>query len=611
MAKEQNLMDLAPETIDQIPPELKKKLSSMKSKLDKLKKEVLNKFDKFIISIALLPPTDIEKEKKERPVSKDEEEKLKDQINILILVDDGDSKMDIFELKDRLTKTINEMTEKIDKNMSCQTMLLSELRESCFDGKYEILGLIGMSAIIYDKGLISALKVAEIHKRMSIDKFEKYVLSYVAAGSLFRGDSNPHDIDVYIVIDDTDVKRMSRAELKDKLRAIIQGMGFEAAKICGIKANFHVQTYILTDFWDSLKDANPVIFTLLRDGVPLYDRGTFMPWKLLLKMGRIKPSSESIDMNMDIGEKLLIRSKQKLLSVVGEDLYWASLNPAQAALMLYGLPPPTPKETVKLFNDIFVKKEKLLEKKYVDILERLRRYYKDVEHGKVVEVSGKQVDDLLKDVEDYLKRIRKLFEQIEKKSEKENLLNVYDTCIAISRDALYLSDVKEININKIDSIFKENLVDKGLVPEKLLRTLKSVIEVRKDYQKGKLSKQEVEKTKREARIFIKAMTELIQRKKSSELDRSRIRFKYSDKFGEVYLFKDKAFIIEDIEKKDVINTANISKNGSLTDLKQSSFEEFEKYIAKAEIPNNVFVKEKLFESLKELYGKGVEIMVNY
>jgi len=150
-----------------------------------------------------------------------------------------------------------------------------------------------------------------------------------------------------------------------------------------------------------------------------------------------------------------------------------------------------------------------------------------------------------------------------------------------------------------------------LVPEKLLRTLKSVIEVRKDYQKGKLSKQEVEKTKREARIFIKAMTELIQRKKSSELDRSRIRFKYSDKFGEVYLFKDKAFIIEDIEKKDVINTANISKNGSLTDLKQSSFEEFEKYIAKAEIPNNVFVKEKLFESLKELYGKGVEIMVNY
>jgi len=604
-------MDLAPETIDQIPPELKKKLSSMKSKLDKLKKDVLNKFDKFIISIALLPPTDIEKEKKERPVSKDEEEKLKDQINVLILVDDGDSKMDIFELKDRLTKTINEMTEKIDKNMSSQTMLLSELRESCFDGKYEILGLIGMSAIIYDKGLISALKVAEIHKRMSIDKFEKYVLSYVAAGSLFRGDSNPHDIDVYIVIDDTDVKRMSRAELKDKLRAIIQGMGFEAAKICGIKANFHVQTYILTDFWDSLKDANPVIFTLLRDGVPLYDRGTFMPWKLLLKMGRIKPSSESIDMNMDIGEKLLIRSKQKLLSVVGEDLYWASLNPAQAALMLYGLPPPTPKETVKLLNDIFVKKEKLLEKKYVDILERLRRYYKEVEHGKIIEVSGKQIDDLLKDVEDYLKRIRKLFEQIEKKSEKENLLNVYDTCIAISRDVLYLSDVKEININKIDSIFKENLVDKGLVPEKLLRTLKLIIEVRKDYQKGKLSKQEVEKAKREARIFIKAMTELIQRKKSSELDRSRIRFKYSDKFGEVYLFKDKAFIIEDIEKKDVINTANISKNGSLTDLKQSSFEEFEKYIAKAEIPNNVFVKEKLFESLKELYGKGVEIMVNY
>ena len=171
---------------------------------------------------------------------------------------------------------------------------------------------------------------------MVIKKFEKYVLSYVAAGSLFRGEKS-RDIDVFIVVDDTDVKRMDRFELKDKLRAIILGMGMDAEEITGVKKLFHVQVYILTDFWDSIKDANPVIFTFLRDGVPLYDRGLFMPWKLLLKMGRIKPSMEAIDVQMDIGEKLLERAKKRLLGIAAEDIYYTTLNPMYWKYVSYKL----------------------------------------------------------------------------------------------------------------------------------------------------------------------------------------------------------------------------------------------------------------------------------
>ena len=78
-----------------------------------------------------------------------------------------------------------------------------------------------------------------------------------------------------------------------------------------------------------------------------------MPWKLLLNMGRIKPSPESIDLFMDTGEKLLQRAKGKLMSVIGEDLYYATMNPAQAALMLYGIPPATHRETIKLLDEVF------------------------------------------------------------------------------------------------------------------------------------------------------------------------------------------------------------------------------------------------------------------
>jgi uncharacterized protein (UPF0332 family) len=410
-------------------PEMQERMGKLKARLDKFSKAVISKFDVYITGIALLPP--------ENPPKTEEEKKdfNPDQINVLVLIDDSDSKkMPREELADRLTKIIDSIAKDIDPNIVPQTMINSELTEACYDAKYEIMQAIAMSAPLYDpKDMIAAIKISEVHKTMVISKFEKYIVSYVAAGSLFRGEKS-NDIDVYVIIDDTDVKRMSRAELKDKLRSIIVGMGFEASKRTGVQKQFHVQTYILTDFWDNLKDANPVIYTLLRDGVPIYDRGVFMPWKLLLKMGKIKPSPEAIDMNMDLGERLLERIRFKMLSVVGEDLYYALLNPAQAALMLYGIPPPTPKETTKLMDEIFVKKEKLLEKKYVDILDKVRKAFTGVEHGKIKEVTGAEIDDMLKGAKDYLARIKKLFEEIEAKTEKESIIDVYDTCMAITKE---------------------------------------------------------------------------------------------------------------------------------------------------------------------------------
>ena len=153
---------------------------------------------------------------------------------------------------------------------------------------------------------------------------------------------------------------MSRLELKEKLRAIIIGMGAEAGQITGIKNKLNIQVYILTDFWDSLKEANPIIFTLLRDGIPMYDRGIFMPWKQLLRLGKIKPSREAIDIFMNSGEQMQKRIGHTLRNIGMEDLYYAALTPSQAAIMLYGLPPPTPRETPEVLEDIFVKKEKML-----------------------------------------------------------------------------------------------------------------------------------------------------------------------------------------------------------------------------------------------------------
>ena len=570
--------------------EMEKKQEEIKLILDKFQKKALKENKKHILGMCLLPP------------KKDE----KDKFNVFVALDDSKSKIiPDYKMKDKVFPELIELAKKTDEKIVIEAMLVSEIKESMYDAKYELLQLIAMSAIIYDPmDFLGALKISEVHKSMTIKKFEKYVVSYVAAGSIFRGEPS-HDIDVYVIIDDTDVKRMSRAELRDKLRGLIVEQGFHAEQITGIKKQFHVQVYILTDFWESIKDAHPVIFTLLRDGVPLYDRGVFNPWRLLLKMGRIKPSPEAIDMFMDTGHRLLDAAKRKMLMIAGQDIFYAVINPAQAALMLYGLSPPTPKETSRLLEEVFVKKEKILEQKYVDTLERVRIFFKKIEHGKVKEVTGAEVDKLIADSEDFLKRINKLFVQIVGKKEKESFDQVNKEITAMIQDLLVDSGIKSTSL---ELGFKKYCMKEG-IPEKLVSELKSFNKSYKDFKAKKLTKAESDKIKREVRTFMRVLEDHIQRKKFMGVERAKVKFKHGGKFGEILLLKDVAFIVKDVQAKaKKIVKVDINKKGHLVNVQNSDLIEMDKVLVNTEIPKVLSVKEILFEDLKKIIGKNIEIV---
>ncbi|MCB9359516.1 nucleotidyltransferase domain-containing protein [Candidatus Woesearchaeota archaeon] len=609
--------------ISKLPKEAQDRLKKIKEQLDKFSKQVVEKFDKYVVGIALLPPAKQQQHASMQNPNEeisDEMEDIKkekpnpDDVNILVLIDDNDSqKMTKQELKDKLSVIILKIAEDIDKKLKPQTVILSELWQSCYDAKYDYLQEIAMSAPVYDNGMLAAIKISEIHKSMVLKKFEKYIVSYVLAGSIVRGQATKtSDIDVWIVIDDTDVKKMTRAELKDKLRAIIIGMGYEAGQITGIQNKINIQVYILTDFWDSLKEANPIIFTLLRDGVPFFDRGIFMPWKQLLKMGKIKPSAEAIDMFMQSGEQMIKRVEFKIKEIGMEDIYYALLTPSQAALMMYGIAPPAPRETANLMKEIFVKKEKLFDTKTVDILDHVIKVRKELEHGTMKELKGAEIDKMLDDASDYLKKIKTLFDDIEKRKEEEDVVHIYETIVTLVRDALTLEGVKSVKNEELLKHFEERLISQGKMPEKYKRMLEDIIKAKKDYDDKNLTKTDVEKTKKDSREVIKFVIEYIQRKKGRELERAKIRVKHGEKYGEVLMLDKVAFVIHDLDNQESgISIADIDKDGSLQNLKSSTLEELEKHIAKIEIPNKVFLKQKVFENLKNIFGKDVEILMNY
>src|SRR3989338_11377977 len=172
-----------PPGMPKLPPELEKKLKALKEKLDTFKTKVLEKFGDYIVGITLLPP--------EKPMPKPGEEKKAEEapkedqnISVLVLVDDTTSqKMTKDELHQKFSTIIKKMAEETDKKIVPQAILLTDLWLNSYDAKYELNKLISLGAPIHDTGMLAAIKIAEIHKSMAIKKFEKYILSYVLAGS--------------------------------------------------------------------------------------------------------------------------------------------------------------------------------------------------------------------------------------------------------------------------------------------------------------------------------------------------------------------------------------------------------------------------------------------
>ncbi|HUW43460.1 MAG TPA: nucleotidyltransferase domain-containing protein, partial [Bacillota bacterium] len=270
---------------------MQKELEKTKKDLDKFKGFIIKKYP-FTQAIGILPPQSIKEfieEEVGEDVPEEEFKKIQKKVHLYIIIPE-----DKFKETPKIKKEIISEIERTKQNVWVHIKTPIDVWEACLDSKFELVTAIGMSFPLHDKGILSALRVAEIHKSLVLQKFDKYVVSYVVGGSLVRGNVTPtSDVDSFVIINDTDVKRMPRLELKERLRGMIYQYIAEATALAGVKKDIlNVQVYLLTDFWESVKDAHPVMFTFIRDGVPLYDRGTFLPWKALLKMGRLKPSPE-------------------------------------------------------------------------------------------------------------------------------------------------------------------------------------------------------------------------------------------------------------------------------------------------------------------------------
>jgi uncharacterized protein (UPF0332 family)/predicted nucleotidyltransferase len=562
---------------------LQKEFDKTKKQLDKLKNWIVKKYP-FTKGIGILPPQSI-------PLFIDEEEVPKETekyLHLYMIVPEEKFK-EIAKIKPEILKEIDKIK---GQKIWLQIKTPVDIWENCLDSKFDLVNATAMSFPIYDTGFLGALRLSAVHKSLVVRKFEKYVVSYVIGGSFIRGEATPtSDLDIFVIINDTDVKRMPRVELRERLRTWIYKYVSEAMAIAGVNNPIQIQTYLLTDFWESVKDAHPVIFTFIRDGIPIYDQGTFMPWKTLLRMGRLKPSPEAIDMFMKSADKTQKLVERKLIDCM-IDVYYGVLNPSQALIMLHGHAPPTHKETPKVMKKLFFEKEKMLEAKYLKVLEKVVGLFRDWEHEKLKKISGKEIDQLLKDSEAYVKRLKELRKQINKSYQTRTIEKIYGDVFGLLKGI-----VGSISVEKTIEKFEKEYVKKGKFTKQHLRILNHIVDARKQFKKGKIDAKKLDDARKNSSILINALIEYTQRCDLVMLDKGRMVLKYKDGIAELLNANKKTFLIRGQEVKKLTNKIEKSDMGELSEA-----------VEHQKSQENVVINPKIFELLKKELG-SFEIII--
>lgn len=542
-----------------------KNVEKIKTKLDSFKKKILKKFP-FTKALGILPP-------QAAPLFEEDENLSKEISNTkpthIIMVIPEDEYKNLAKIKPEVVNFVKESGENLWVHIKSSEV---DLWNYGLDSKFEFLDAIAMSFPLHDNGFLGALRVAIIHKNLVLNWLNvgrvRYVATYAIGGSLVRGTADKtSDVDTFVIIDDTDVKRMSRIELLEKLRGrIVLDFIKEATALAGVENILNVQVYLLTDFWQSVKDAHPIMFTFIRDGVPLFDRGTFIPWKRLLQMGKIKPSPEAIDLYMKEGDRTEEIIKRRLLDAM-VDVYFGVVTPTQAMMMLSGHAPPVPKTIVADVKKILVDQEKVLAEKDLKTLEKVVKYYKDYEHGKLKEISGKEIDALLAESKEYAKKMKELRSKLEKQMQDHQAEKIYEEVFTLLKK-IFGAKSQESLLQE----FEKELVKKGKVPEKMLSIVKELASL-KSKSKKELSQAEMQRISGSALELTNVLTEYAQRKELVSVQRGIVQINFDGKKAEVVYTDSGIFLVEQsavrkIEGKKLVQSDGKSLEEALAKTKE-------------------------------------------
>lgn len=350
------------------------------------------------------------------------------------------------------------------------------------------------------------LALANRFKEEVLKRYKDLVKAIVIFGSFTRQDFHEKsDIDMLVIIDD--VTARFTPEMKDEFDDRL----YDIAK--RISENMTVQpAWMLSEFWDMARIGHPLLFTIVRDGWALYDTGFFIPIRKLLELGKIPTTLEAVEKFMETAPQKINRVETAKLYMVAEDLYYSMLNSSQAVLMYMGLNPPSPKHTPLDVKEHLVDAN-LLEANYLQDLQGVIEFRKNVEHKDIKDINGQQLDEFIQKAKQYVSRMEQLLMQLQKKKKETIVHKNYEVMIKAAVAALKKIDKLPPDPKDLPQAIKEQLIDTKRIDSYFSDVFKRVITMRKMLDEDKINEipqRDIEMTREYVRRFVQDLRPMIE-----------------------------------------------------------------------------------------------------
>ncbi len=226
-------------------------------------------------------------------------------------------------------------------------------------------------------------------------KFGTFIKAVVVFGSFARERKEAsNDIDIMVIVDD------SFAPLDQALLIAFQN---EMGRLMKDYPQMHINSVTISQFWDSVRRGDPLVISVLKDAIPVFDLGFFSPLQRLLMQGKIRPTQEAV--NVAVSRAFFnLNSYSHIVNNALLALYNAAVEAAHAAVMSYGRIPGSHREVAGLLRETAVKDGKLTEED-VKVYEELFDTMKKIEKGELDYIKPDRLEEIHKKTVDFVGKI--------------------------------------------------------------------------------------------------------------------------------------------------------------------------------------------------------------
>ena len=242
-----------------------------------------------------------------------------------------------------------------------------------------------------------ARKFAQIMEK-ELKELLSEVIFFGSAARTPTTDIYERDIDVLLIFNDL-IRVMSK-EVIEAYRIITENTASKVSK------RLHITTMKLTSLWEYMQNGDPIAVNIVRDGVPLLNKGLIAPFKKLLEQKKITPSEEMAWTYYLRGPMTVWSAKWHVLQA-SIDLYWAVLDAAHAGLQTQHIAPISPEHAGIMLRQHIIKKG-LIPKKYAVTLDKFFQLHQDIARRKIKEISGKQYEKFYQEAQGFVKEMETL-----------------------------------------------------------------------------------------------------------------------------------------------------------------------------------------------------------